>query len=241
MKAVRFYGKEDLRDEEVEEPSPGPGEVKLRNAPTPASAAPIFTSPTSSSPVSPTAAPVASTPRRQLGEVATGDRPPRLGRLPRRSRPGRRPARHRPGPRDRRAGPPRGPSKPSGPSPPPTTPPAATGNAEPPSWPSTASCTATTTPPTPSVTPLASPAGRGVCRLPRRMDRTRSAGGSAARARDVHRPSTGQSALAGPTAAPDAVGAPCKTGKPKDRTRASTEETGSSSRPPARQAVVGAR
>ena len=32
MRAVRFYGKEDLRNEDVDEPSPGPGEVKLRNA-----------------------------------------------------------------------------------------------------------------------------------------------------------------------------------------------------------------
>ncbi|MFE3151841.1 2,3-butanediol dehydrogenase [Streptomyces sp. NPDC059218] len=32
MKAARFYGKEDLRVEEVPEPSPGPGQVKLRNA-----------------------------------------------------------------------------------------------------------------------------------------------------------------------------------------------------------------
>jgi (R,R)-butanediol dehydrogenase/meso-butanediol dehydrogenase/diacetyl reductase len=32
MKAARFYGKEDLRIEEVPEPSPGPGQVKLRNA-----------------------------------------------------------------------------------------------------------------------------------------------------------------------------------------------------------------
>lgn len=32
MRAVRFYGKEDLRIEDVEEPAPGPGEVKLRNA-----------------------------------------------------------------------------------------------------------------------------------------------------------------------------------------------------------------
>ncbi|MFE6974312.1 hypothetical protein [Streptomyces sp. NPDC057682] len=32
MKAARFYGKEDVRIEEVPEPSPGPGQVKLRNA-----------------------------------------------------------------------------------------------------------------------------------------------------------------------------------------------------------------
>ncbi len=32
MKAVRLHGKEDLRVEDVEEPSPGAGEVKLRNA-----------------------------------------------------------------------------------------------------------------------------------------------------------------------------------------------------------------
>ncbi|CAL9280069.1 2,3-butanediol dehydrogenase [Streptomyces sp. SudanB182_2057] len=32
MKAARFYGKEDLRIEEVPEPVPGPGQVKLRNA-----------------------------------------------------------------------------------------------------------------------------------------------------------------------------------------------------------------
>ena len=32
MKAALFYGKEDLRVEEVPEPSPGPGQVKLRNA-----------------------------------------------------------------------------------------------------------------------------------------------------------------------------------------------------------------
>ncbi|MFJ5920968.1 alcohol dehydrogenase catalytic domain-containing protein [Kitasatospora sp. NPDC092948] len=32
MKAARFYGKEDLRVEEVAEPVPGPGQVKLRNA-----------------------------------------------------------------------------------------------------------------------------------------------------------------------------------------------------------------
>ena len=32
MKAARFHGKEDLRVEEVPEPSPGPGQVKLRNA-----------------------------------------------------------------------------------------------------------------------------------------------------------------------------------------------------------------
>lgn len=32
MQAVRFPGKEDVRVEEVEEPAPGPGEVKLRNA-----------------------------------------------------------------------------------------------------------------------------------------------------------------------------------------------------------------
>lgn len=32
MKAVRFYGKEDLRVEDLAEPAPGPGEVKLRNA-----------------------------------------------------------------------------------------------------------------------------------------------------------------------------------------------------------------
>ncbi|MFE6996733.1 alcohol dehydrogenase catalytic domain-containing protein [Microbacterium sp. NPDC057659] len=32
MRAARFYGKEDLRVEEVPEPSPGPGQVKLRNA-----------------------------------------------------------------------------------------------------------------------------------------------------------------------------------------------------------------
>ncbi|WP_344341540.1 alcohol dehydrogenase catalytic domain-containing protein, partial [Streptomyces rhizosphaericus] len=32
MRAARFYGKEDLRIEDVPEPAPGPGEVKLRNA-----------------------------------------------------------------------------------------------------------------------------------------------------------------------------------------------------------------
>lgn len=32
MKAARFHGKEDLRIDEVPEPSPGPGQVKLRNA-----------------------------------------------------------------------------------------------------------------------------------------------------------------------------------------------------------------
>lgn len=32
MRAVRFHGREDLRIEDVAEPSPGPGEVKLRNA-----------------------------------------------------------------------------------------------------------------------------------------------------------------------------------------------------------------
>lgn len=32
MKAAQFYGKEDLRVEEVPEPSPGPGQVKLHNA-----------------------------------------------------------------------------------------------------------------------------------------------------------------------------------------------------------------
>lgn len=32
MKAAQFYGKEDLRIDEVSEPSPGPGQVKLRNA-----------------------------------------------------------------------------------------------------------------------------------------------------------------------------------------------------------------
>lgn len=32
MKAARFHAKEDLRVEEVPEPSPGPGQVKLRNA-----------------------------------------------------------------------------------------------------------------------------------------------------------------------------------------------------------------
>ncbi len=32
MRAVRFHGKEDLRIEEVPEPNPGPGQVKLRNA-----------------------------------------------------------------------------------------------------------------------------------------------------------------------------------------------------------------
>lgn len=32
MKAARFHGKEDIRVEEVAEPSPGPGQVKLRNA-----------------------------------------------------------------------------------------------------------------------------------------------------------------------------------------------------------------
>jgi (R,R)-butanediol dehydrogenase/meso-butanediol dehydrogenase/diacetyl reductase len=32
MQAVRFHGKEDVRVEDVEEPAPGPGEVKLRNA-----------------------------------------------------------------------------------------------------------------------------------------------------------------------------------------------------------------
>lgn len=32
MKAARFYGKEDLRVEEVAEPMPGPGQVKVRNA-----------------------------------------------------------------------------------------------------------------------------------------------------------------------------------------------------------------
>lgn len=32
MKAALFHGKEDLRIEEVPEPAPGPGQVKLRNA-----------------------------------------------------------------------------------------------------------------------------------------------------------------------------------------------------------------
>jgi (R,R)-butanediol dehydrogenase/meso-butanediol dehydrogenase/diacetyl reductase len=32
MRAVRFHGKEDLRVDEVPEPSPGPGEVQIRNA-----------------------------------------------------------------------------------------------------------------------------------------------------------------------------------------------------------------
>lgn len=32
MKAARFHGREDVRVERVEEPAPGPGEVKLRNA-----------------------------------------------------------------------------------------------------------------------------------------------------------------------------------------------------------------
>lgn len=32
MRAVRFHGREDLRSEDVAEPSPRPGEVKLRNA-----------------------------------------------------------------------------------------------------------------------------------------------------------------------------------------------------------------
>ncbi len=32
MKAARFYGREDIRIEEAAEPSPGPGQVKLRNA-----------------------------------------------------------------------------------------------------------------------------------------------------------------------------------------------------------------
>ena len=32
MRAVMFHGKEDLRVEEVAEPSPGPGQVKIRNA-----------------------------------------------------------------------------------------------------------------------------------------------------------------------------------------------------------------
>ncbi|OMB87181.1 alcohol dehydrogenase catalytic domain-containing protein [Mycolicibacterium conceptionense] len=32
MKAAQLYGKEDLRVEEVSEPTPGPGQVKLRNA-----------------------------------------------------------------------------------------------------------------------------------------------------------------------------------------------------------------
>jgi (R,R)-butanediol dehydrogenase/meso-butanediol dehydrogenase/diacetyl reductase len=32
MKAAQFYGKEDLRVEDVPEPTPGPGQVKLRNA-----------------------------------------------------------------------------------------------------------------------------------------------------------------------------------------------------------------
>ncbi|WOF23296.1 2,3-butanediol dehydrogenase [Microbacterium betulae] len=32
MRAARFHAKEDVRIEEVEEPSPGPGQVKLRNA-----------------------------------------------------------------------------------------------------------------------------------------------------------------------------------------------------------------
>lgn len=32
MRAARFYGKEDLRVEEMPEPTPGPGQVKLRNA-----------------------------------------------------------------------------------------------------------------------------------------------------------------------------------------------------------------
>jgi (R,R)-butanediol dehydrogenase/meso-butanediol dehydrogenase/diacetyl reductase len=34
MQAVRFHGKEDVRVEDVEEPAPGPGEVKLRFDPT---------------------------------------------------------------------------------------------------------------------------------------------------------------------------------------------------------------
>lgn len=32
MRAVRFHGKEDLRIDEIPEPTPGPGQVKLRNA-----------------------------------------------------------------------------------------------------------------------------------------------------------------------------------------------------------------
>jgi len=32
MRAARFYAKEDVRVEDVEEPTPGPGQVKLRNA-----------------------------------------------------------------------------------------------------------------------------------------------------------------------------------------------------------------
>ena len=32
MKAARFHAKEDLRIEEVPDPAPGPGQVKLRNA-----------------------------------------------------------------------------------------------------------------------------------------------------------------------------------------------------------------
>jgi (R,R)-butanediol dehydrogenase/meso-butanediol dehydrogenase/diacetyl reductase len=32
MRAVRFHGREDLRVEQVDEPDPGPGQVKLRNA-----------------------------------------------------------------------------------------------------------------------------------------------------------------------------------------------------------------
>ncbi len=32
MKAAKFYAKEDLRIEDVPEPKPGPGQVKLRNA-----------------------------------------------------------------------------------------------------------------------------------------------------------------------------------------------------------------
>lgn len=32
MKAARFHAREDIRIEEVDEPSPGRGKVKLRNA-----------------------------------------------------------------------------------------------------------------------------------------------------------------------------------------------------------------
>jgi (R,R)-butanediol dehydrogenase/meso-butanediol dehydrogenase/diacetyl reductase len=31
MRALRFHAKEDVRVEEVDEPTPGPGQVKLRN------------------------------------------------------------------------------------------------------------------------------------------------------------------------------------------------------------------
>ena len=31
MKALRFYAAKDLRIEEIQEPSPGPGQVKIRN------------------------------------------------------------------------------------------------------------------------------------------------------------------------------------------------------------------